>query len=64
VFTQYSGYVTVNEQAGRALLYWLIESPASRGADSKPLVVLVALLLLMEQLKRLDILGLTGRPYT
>jgi serine carboxypeptidase-like clade 2 len=29
----------VNEQAGRALLYWLIESLASRGADSKPLVL-------------------------
>ncbi|GMY08739.1 serine carboxypeptidase-like 27 [Fagus crenata] len=38
-FTQYSGYVTVNEQAGRALFYWLVESPASRGAESKPLVL-------------------------
>ena len=38
-FAQYSGYVTVNEQAGRALFYWLVESPASRGAESKPLVL-------------------------
>ncbi|KAF5742528.1 serine carboxypeptidase-like 27 [Tripterygium wilfordii] len=38
-FAQYSGYVTVNEQAGRALFYWLIESPASRGAASRPLVL-------------------------
>ncbi|XP_077239388.1 serine carboxypeptidase-like 27 [Tasmannia lanceolata] len=27
-FSQYSGYVTVNEQAGRALFYWFVESPA------------------------------------
>ncbi|XP_054814584.1 serine carboxypeptidase-like 27 isoform X2 [Prosopis cineraria] len=38
-FAQYSGYVTVNEQAGRALFYWLIESPASRGPESRPLVL-------------------------
>ncbi|WCJ19365.1 serine carboxypeptidase-like 27 [Euphorbia peplus] len=38
-FNQYSGYVTVNQQAGRALFYWLIESPASRGPDSRPLVL-------------------------
>lgn len=38
-FSQYSGYVTVNKQAGRALFYWLVESPASRGAGSRPLVL-------------------------
>jgi serine carboxypeptidase-like clade 2 len=38
-FAQYSGYVTVNEQAGRALFYWLVESPAVRGAESRPLVL-------------------------
>ncbi|KAJ9684572.1 hypothetical protein PVL29_016845 [Vitis rotundifolia] len=38
-FAQYSGYVTVNKQAGRALFYWLVESPASRGAESRPLVL-------------------------
>ncbi|KAK4778320.1 hypothetical protein SAY87_018507 [Trapa incisa] len=38
-FAQYSGYVTVNQQAGRALFYWLIESPASRGPASRPLVL-------------------------
>lgn len=38
-FSQYSGYVTVNEKAGRALFYWLIESPKSRGAESRPLVL-------------------------
>lgn len=38
-FAQYSGYVTVNDQAGRALFYWLVESPASRGAQSRPLVL-------------------------
>ncbi|XP_048232099.1 serine carboxypeptidase-like 27 [Ricinus communis] len=38
-FNQYSGYVTVNQQAGRALFYWLIESPASRRAESRPLIL-------------------------
>lgn len=38
-FNQYSGYVTVNESAGRALFYWLVESPASRGPESRPLVL-------------------------
>lgn len=38
-FAQYSGYVTVNKQAGRALFYWLVQSPASRGAESRPLVL-------------------------
>ncbi|KAJ0046879.1 hypothetical protein Pint_06082 [Pistacia integerrima] len=38
-FNQYSGFITVNQQAGRALFYWLIESPASRGAQSRPLVL-------------------------
>ncbi|OMO81202.1 Peptidase S10, serine carboxypeptidase [Corchorus olitorius] len=28
-FNQYSGYVTVNEQAGRALFYWLTEAPSN-----------------------------------
>nr|GMC77268.1 serine carboxypeptidase-like 27 [Ipomoea batatas] len=35
-FSQYSGYVTVDAKAGRALFYWLIESP---GGGSKPLVL-------------------------
>ncbi|XP_019193354.1 PREDICTED: serine carboxypeptidase-like 27 [Ipomoea nil] len=35
-FSQYSGYVTVDAEAGRALFYWLIESPAN---GSKPLVL-------------------------
>ncbi|TYI86852.1 hypothetical protein E1A91_D04G094800v1 [Gossypium mustelinum] len=38
-FNQYSGYVTVNQQAGRALFYWLIESPVSRKPESRPLVL-------------------------
>ncbi|GKU91745.1 hypothetical protein SLEP1_g5571 [Rubroshorea leprosula] len=38
-FNQFSGYVTVNKKAGRALFYWLIESPASRAAESRPLVL-------------------------
>ncbi|XP_020206678.1 serine carboxypeptidase-like 27 isoform X2 [Cajanus cajan] len=40
-FAQYSGYVTVNEQAGRALFYWLVETPASDtdGPSSRPLVL-------------------------
>ncbi|KAA3464092.1 serine carboxypeptidase-like 27 isoform X1 [Gossypium australe] len=38
-FKQYSGYVTVNQQAGRALFYWLIESPVSRKPESRPLVL-------------------------
>lgn len=38
-FTQYSGYVTVDKRAGRALFYWLVESPASKKAALKPLVL-------------------------
>ncbi|KAL0322353.1 UNVERIFIED_CONTAM: Serine carboxypeptidase-like 27 [Sesamum calycinum] len=38
-FNQYSGYITVNQQAGRALFYWLTEAPAYRGPDSRPLVL-------------------------
>ncbi|KAH9768212.1 serine carboxypeptidase-like 27 [Citrus sinensis] len=38
-FNQYSGYVTVNQQTGRALFYWLIESPASRKPESRPLIL-------------------------
>lgn len=38
-FAQYSGYVTVNQQAGRALFYWLVEAPASRGPESRPLLL-------------------------
>lgn len=38
-FSQYSGYVTVNEQAGRALFYWLIESPESQNPDERPLLL-------------------------
>ncbi|RCV08723.1 hypothetical protein SETIT_1G349800v2 [Setaria italica] len=36
-FAQYSGYVTVNEERGRALFYWLTE--ADGDAASKPLVL-------------------------
>ncbi|XP_039038652.1 serine carboxypeptidase-like 25 isoform X2 [Hibiscus syriacus] len=36
-FQQFSGYVTVNKLAGRALFYWLTESPTS--PSSKPLVI-------------------------
>nr|GMD24308.1 serine carboxypeptidase 24-like [Ipomoea batatas] len=36
-FTQFSGYVTVNEDHGRALFYWLTESATN--PDKKPLVL-------------------------
>ena len=36
-FSQYSGYVTVNQQSGRALFYWLTESPTNRDPKSRPL---------------------------
>lgn len=36
-FQQFSGYVTVNEVAGRALFYWLTE--ASQNPLNKPLVI-------------------------
>lgn len=36
-FQQYSGYVTVNHVAGRALFYWLTE--ADHNPLSKPLVI-------------------------
>ncbi|MCO5595205.1 hypothetical protein L7F22_049244 [Adiantum nelumboides] len=35
--SQYAGYVTVNETAGRALYYWLVE--ATFDATSRPLVL-------------------------
>ncbi|KAF5959524.1 hypothetical protein HYC85_000733 [Camellia sinensis] len=38
-FSQYSGYVTVDKRAGRALFYWLIELPANGKPTSKPLVL-------------------------
>ncbi|KAI3995179.1 hypothetical protein MKX01_031981 [Papaver californicum] len=38
-YAQYSGCVTVNERAGRALFYWLIESPTNRNSGSRPLVL-------------------------
>ncbi|XP_059666102.1 serine carboxypeptidase-like 27 isoform X2 [Cornus florida] len=38
-FAQYSGYVTVHQEAGRALFYWLIESPKSRRPESRPLLL-------------------------
>ncbi|KAG5557389.1 hypothetical protein RHGRI_007596 [Rhododendron griersonianum] len=38
-FGQYSGYVTVNQQAGRALFYWLVEAPASCGPEARPLLL-------------------------
>jgi serine carboxypeptidase-like clade II len=36
-FGQYSGYVTVNEERGRELFYYFVESPAD--AASKPLIL-------------------------
>ncbi|RWW61066.1 hypothetical protein BHE74_00031892 [Ensete ventricosum] len=36
-FAQYSGYVTVDARAGRALFYWLVEAPPS--AQPSPLVL-------------------------
>ena len=36
-FQQFSGYVTVNQKAGRALFYWLTE--AANDSLSKPLVI-------------------------
>ncbi|CAN0838280.1 Serine carboxypeptidase-like 29 [Linum grandiflorum] len=36
-FAHYSGYVTVNEKAGRALFYWFFE--AAEEPESKPLVL-------------------------
>lgn len=36
-FAQYSGYVTVNEESGRALFYWFFE--AAEDPSSKPLVL-------------------------
>ena len=36
-FAQFSGYVTVNEERGRALFYWLTE--ADGDAATKPLVL-------------------------
>lgn len=38
-FSQYSGYVTVDPLAGRALFYWLIEAPKAAQPKSKPLVL-------------------------
>lgn len=38
-FSQFSGYITVDRQAGRALFYWLIEAPWSSQPGSKPLVL-------------------------
>lgn len=36
-FDQYSGYVTVDQKAGRALFYYFVESPYN--SSSKPLVL-------------------------
>lgn len=36
-FSQYSGYVTVNEQHGRALFYWLTEATST--PLTRPLVL-------------------------
>jgi serine carboxypeptidase-like clade 2 len=36
-FRQYSGYVTVNEEHGRELFYYFVESPYN--ATSKPLIL-------------------------
>lgn len=34
-FSQYSGYVTIDREAGRALFYWLVQSPGA----GRPLVL-------------------------
>lgn len=36
-FAHYAGYATVNEDSGRALFYWLVESAEDPG--SKPIVL-------------------------
>ncbi|KAL2896621.1 Serine carboxypeptidase-like 28 [Bienertia sinuspersici] len=38
-FSQFSGYVTVDEKTDRNLFYWLIESPVSNKPNLKPLVL-------------------------
>ncbi|GKU91743.1 hypothetical protein SLEP1_g5569 [Rubroshorea leprosula] len=38
-FSQYSGYITVDAKAGRALFYWLIQVPEKSRPTSKPLVL-------------------------
>ncbi|KAK4784603.1 hypothetical protein SAY86_018971 [Trapa natans] len=38
-FSHYSGYVTVEPRAGRALFYWLIEAPLERDPARLPLVL-------------------------
>ncbi|KAK4252977.1 hypothetical protein QN277_010821 [Acacia crassicarpa] len=38
-FAQYSGYVTVNKESGRALFYWLTEASTNRGPKSRPLLL-------------------------
>lgn len=38
-FSMYSGYVTVDAAAGRALFYWLIEASSTAAPDSAPLVL-------------------------
>ena len=38
-FSQYSGYITVDPKAGRALFYWLIKVPFKSQPASKPLVL-------------------------
>ncbi|EPS66906.1 hypothetical protein M569_07869, partial [Genlisea aurea] len=38
-FNQYSGYVTVNHTAGRALFYWLTEASVDSVPDSRPLLL-------------------------
>ncbi|KAL6545317.1 Serine carboxypeptidase-like 27 [Orobanche gracilis] len=38
-FNQYSGYITVNQQSGRALFYWLTEATENRVSEKSPLVL-------------------------
>ncbi|XP_021295436.1 serine carboxypeptidase-like 28 [Herrania umbratica] len=38
-FSQYSGYITVDPKAGRALFYWLFKAPFKSQPASKPLVL-------------------------
>ena len=38
-FSQYAGYITVEEVAGRALFYYLAESAQSNNSSSSPLIL-------------------------
>ncbi|XP_021911859.1 LOW QUALITY PROTEIN: serine carboxypeptidase-like 28 [Carica papaya] len=38
-FSQYSGYVTVDSRAGRALFYWFVEAHETAQPESRPIVL-------------------------